>query len=132
MFEREAPRRRVVLDGFYMDRFEVTNALFKRFVVATGYRTTAEQGGFGWVWQRKDSGWQAVKIDGAWWDNPNGPGSVAPAIPVAQGAGRRRRVAWAGKRLPTERSGIGSQRLDGALSVGEDGDRGRRRDAILR
>ena len=42
---REVPRHRVILSGFYIDRFEVTNALFARFVAATKYRTMAETRG---------------------------------------------------------------------------------------
>jgi formylglycine-generating enzyme len=39
----EYPRHRVQVDGFWMDANEVTNAQFKKFVVATGYVTTAEK-----------------------------------------------------------------------------------------
>ena len=37
------PRAAVSVRGFQIDRTEVTNADFARFVAATGYRTTAEQ-----------------------------------------------------------------------------------------
>ena len=36
------PVHRVYVDGFWMDRTEVTNAQFAAFVQATGYRTVAE------------------------------------------------------------------------------------------
>lgn len=39
----EYPQHRVVVDGFWMDETEVTNAQFKKFVDATGYITTAER-----------------------------------------------------------------------------------------
>lgn len=39
----EYPQHRVVVDGFWMDETEVTNAQFKQFVDATGYITTAER-----------------------------------------------------------------------------------------
>ena len=39
----EYPQHKVVLDGFWMDATEVTNAQFKKFVEATGYITTAER-----------------------------------------------------------------------------------------
>src|SRR5262249_51635275 len=39
----ERPAHRVKVDGFWMDDHEVTNAEFRRFVVATGYVTTAER-----------------------------------------------------------------------------------------
>jgi formylglycine-generating enzyme required for sulfatase activity len=39
----EKPAHRVRVGGFWMDRTEVTNAQFREFVQATGYRTTAEK-----------------------------------------------------------------------------------------
>ena len=41
-YPEEAPVHRVSIRGFWIDRFPVTNADFKRFVDATGYLTTAE------------------------------------------------------------------------------------------
>ena len=41
---RSASRHIVRLDGFWIDRHEVTNAQFQRFVAATGYVTLAERG----------------------------------------------------------------------------------------
>ncbi len=39
----EAPMHKVKLEGFWMDKTEVTNAQFAAFVEATGYVTTAEK-----------------------------------------------------------------------------------------
>ena len=39
----EQPAHRVRVDGFWMDETDVTNAQFRAFVEATGYRTTAEK-----------------------------------------------------------------------------------------
>jgi formylglycine-generating enzyme required for sulfatase activity len=39
----ESPVHRVRVDGFWMDATEVTNAQFRRFVDATGYKTIAER-----------------------------------------------------------------------------------------
>jgi len=41
--EDEYPKHKVILNGFWMDATEVTNAQFRKFVNATGYVTTAEQ-----------------------------------------------------------------------------------------
>ncbi|HEY1380359.1 MAG TPA: formylglycine-generating enzyme family protein [Gemmataceae bacterium] len=41
--EDERPRHKVYVDGFWMDRTEVTNAQFAKFVQATGYITVAER-----------------------------------------------------------------------------------------
>lgn len=35
----EAPARRVTMDAFYMDAYEVSNAEFEKFVNSTGYLT---------------------------------------------------------------------------------------------
>src|SRR5215211_5467875 len=46
--ERHQPEERVIhtvrVDGFWIDRHEVTNAQFRQFVDTTGYRTLAERG----------------------------------------------------------------------------------------
>jgi formylglycine-generating enzyme required for sulfatase activity len=100
-YERELPRHRVLLDAYYVDRYEVTNALFERFVKATGHRTAAEREGHGWVWRQTE--W--VKVDGAAWRTPSGPGSLAaPTHPVVQVSwdDAEAYCRWAGKRLPTE------------------------------
>jgi|YelNatPaOPRAMG01_1025707.scaffolds.fasta_scaffold03397_7 sulfatase modifying factor 1 len=39
----EFPKHKVKVSSFYMDVHEVTNAQFKKFVDATGYKTTAER-----------------------------------------------------------------------------------------
>jgi serine/threonine-protein kinase len=67
----ERPNHRVHLDGFWIDRYEVTNDRFARFVEATGYQTEAEKRGWGWVW--KDAEWE--KVTGADWRHPRGPDS---------------------------------------------------------
>ena len=104
-FQRELPRHRVVLDAFYIDRHEVANGLFERFVTATGHRTTAEREGYGWIWQQKEGKWLRLKVDGATWTVPIGPGSsAAPTHPVVQVSWHDAEAycRWAGKRLPTE------------------------------
>ena len=121
-YERdELPRRRVTLDAFYLDRFEVTNALFEKFVKATGHRTLAElrresavwqqsakvstprwEGG---VWRWDDENWQSVKVPNAYWRSPTGGDNLAePTHPVVQVSWDNAVAycAWAGKRLPTE------------------------------
>jgi formylglycine-generating enzyme required for sulfatase activity len=42
-FPDAQPVRRVTVDGFWMDRTEVTNAQFARFIEDTGYKTIAER-----------------------------------------------------------------------------------------
>ena len=41
-YPEEAPAHRVMVDAFWIDRAPVTNLQFSRFVIATGYKTSAE------------------------------------------------------------------------------------------
>lgn len=123
------PIHRVRVDGFWMDATEVTNAQFKKFVEATGYKTVAEikptQEEFpdappenlvagSTVFAPPP---QPVKLDnhfqwwsyvpGADWRHPAGPGSSIEGrdnYPVVQIAyeDAEAYAKWAGKRLPTE------------------------------
>jgi len=105
-YERdELPRRRVTLDAFYLDRVEVTNALFEGFVQATGHRTLAEQREGSSVWGCGKGSCQSAIVAGAHWRAPTGPGSVAvPTHPVVHVSWNDAAAycRWAGKRLPTE------------------------------
>jgi formylglycine-generating enzyme required for sulfatase activity len=97
------PRHRVSMDAFYIDQYEVTNALFQQFVHATGYRTLAEREG--WSWVATGNQWEEVK--GATWRAPRGPRSSLEGYeqyPVVQVSHEDAKAycAWAGKRLPTE------------------------------
>jgi formylglycine-generating enzyme required for sulfatase activity len=122
----EPPVRKISVRGFWMDRTEVTNEAFARFVEATGYLTTAERSTVGlgvsgaseflgggslvfdpvigidgkptslWKWRRGTS-----------WRAPQGPGSTVddkPRHPVVHVSwvDAQAYAAWAGKRLPTE------------------------------
>ncbi len=42
-FPNERPAHKVLLEGFWIDEHDVTNAEFAKFVEATGYVTTAER-----------------------------------------------------------------------------------------
>jgi formylglycine-generating enzyme required for sulfatase activity len=119
----------VGVDAFALDRFEVTNAQFGAFVVATGYRTVAERpldpaafpgapaehlvpGSMvftptpGPVDLRHLSQWWTW-MPGASWRAPEGPGSTIegrldhPVVHIAH-EDAEAYAAWAGGRLPTE------------------------------
>jgi len=99
----EMPQRSVELAEYFIDRTPVTNAAFAAFVQASGYRTTAEQEGWGYV--KLASGWQEMK--GADWAHPRGPGSTWEEIPnhpvvLVSWHDAAAYAEWAGKRLPTE------------------------------
>ncbi|HTB92825.1 MAG TPA: formylglycine-generating enzyme family protein [Candidatus Sulfotelmatobacter sp.] len=123
------PIHRVYVDGFYMDKTDITNAQFAEFVKATGYVTIAEktptQAEFpgapaenlvagGVVFSPPDhevplndhfQWWSYVK--GANWRHPTGPSSsikgkeVYPVVQVAY-PDAQAYAKWAHKRLPTE------------------------------
>jgi serine/threonine-protein kinase len=87
-FLNERPQRRVYLDAFYIDKFEVTNAEYKEFVDATG---------------------RAVPFVNAFWAEPfnwrNGtypPGKGDYPVVLATWYDAAAYAKWAGKRLPTE------------------------------
>ena len=129
MFRDAQPVHRVVVDGFFMDRTEVTNEQFERFVETTGYVTVAER-----VPRAEDypgapqenlvagsvvftAPSQPVPLDnhfrwwsyvkGADWRHPEGAGSSIetwmdhPVVHIAY-EDAEAYAKWASKRLPTE------------------------------
>ncbi len=129
MFPDAKPVHRVQLDGFWMDKTEVTNAQFARFVNATGYRTVAERppdpkdfpgadpsmlvpGSLvftppeGPVSLEQHYSWWRYQR-GASWRQPEGPGSSIrgrdnhPVVHVCW-YDAVEYAKWASKRLPTE------------------------------
>ena len=89
----------VTVDGFWIDRHDVTNAQFARFVEATGYVTTAE---------RTPSAEQAAQLP----PEMRVPGSAVFVMPEGGQPGRWRFVAGANWRQP---EGPGSS-IDGKAS----------------
>lgn len=123
------PWHRVYVDGFWMDKTEVTNEQFDKFVEATGYVTIAERaptrGEFpdappedlvaGSVVFTPPS--EAVPLDNylRWWSYVKGANWRHPAGPASDLKGKEKHPVvhvayddavayckWAGKRLPTE------------------------------
>ncbi len=111
----EGPVRNVLVDGFSMGKYSVTNRQFNRFVAASGYRTIAEENGGSFVFlpdtedhdlrPARSPWWKLVR--NASWQQPKGPGSSAEEIPnhpVVHIARRDAQVycRWYDLRLPTE------------------------------
>jgi len=128
-YPEEAPAHNVSVGPFWMDKHTVTNAEFKRFVDATGYKTFAEKPANpddypgakadmlapssvlfkkakGPVDLRNHYNWW-VYVPGADWRHPRGPASnirTLMAHPVVHVAfeDAEAYAKWAGKELPTE------------------------------
>jgi sulfatase modifying factor 1 len=130
-YPEEAPRRRVAVDGFWIDTAPVTNREFAVFIAATGYTTVAQVApdpkdypglrpelakAGSLVFHKTDApvdtsnpaNWWRFK-PGADWRHPLGPGSDVetltlwdhPVVQVAY-ADAVAFARWAGKDLPTE------------------------------
>lgn len=113
-YAEEHGQKQVDVPGFRIDRHEVTNRQFARFVAVTGYVTDAERRGDSIVFtkpnQPVDLGnpaawWRIVK--GADWRHPHGPDSSIvgrqdfPVVQVSL-ADAQAYARWAGRALPTE------------------------------
>lgn len=75
----DRPVKRIHVDAFYLDTFEVTNREYAAFVKATGHRAP-----YNWARGRVPEGWDAKPVAAVSWDD---------AAAYAR---------WAHKRLPTE------------------------------
>jgi formylglycine-generating enzyme required for sulfatase activity len=147
----EAPARRVEVEGFWLDRFPVTNAAFARFVEATGHVTRAERDpdgtgsavfrmprrGLGRA--RGGGGGRWEPVPGADWRHPGGPRSSLrgleghPVVHVSW-SDAVAYAAWADRALPTEAEWERAARggLDGArYAWGDDPEPGGRHVANL-
>ncbi|XP_064548765.1 formylglycine-generating enzyme [Drosophila montana] len=117
----EAPERLVKIKDFYLDKFEVSNANFAKFVEAANYTTEAERFGDSFLFKTMLSPAQQAeledyrvanalwwyKVSGANWRRPNGIASNLQGLeqhPVVHVSWRDAVAycAWAGKRLPSE------------------------------
>jgi len=92
-YRDEKPVHTVHVDAFYMDKYQVTNAQYRRFVQETGHR---EPDGNAWVPEKGGfrSGFKA-------WSDESFKGDNQPVVCVSW-EDAMAYAKWAGKRLPTE------------------------------
>ena len=128
-YPEEAPAHPVTVSGFWIDRTQVTNAAFRRFVKATGYVTVAERVPDAALYPGRaagDAGGRLGRLQQPagrvplhnhynWWDW-NARRRLAPPGGSRQQSGWQERhpvlhvawedvaayAAWAGKEIPTE------------------------------
>jgi formylglycine-generating enzyme required for sulfatase activity len=70
LLEREIPQSEIFLETFNISKYPITNFDFGEFIRDTGYKTTAEKEGSGFVFDPKFR-----VVEGANWKNPFGPDS---------------------------------------------------------
>jgi eukaryotic-like serine/threonine-protein kinase len=103
--ESERPEHTVTLNGFWIDKTEVTNAMFQAFVQANNYQTEAERIGKAYFLDLNLKTWQ--RIDGIDWQHPRGTESnliglnTYPVVDVSWNDATAY-CAWVGGRLPSE------------------------------
>ena len=97
----EQPVHAVYLDAYYIDKYEVTNGVYKVFMDSGGYNNSAYWTTDGWTWKTNNSITQPYY----WNDSTFGYNATnGPSLPVV-GVSWYVVYAyanWAGKRLPTE------------------------------
>jgi len=115
----EAPAHPATVDGFWIDRYPVTNLEFDHFVRATGHVTLAEKkrqnGEAGSLVFRKPGGVVNLSNDRLWWHFVTGADWRHPLGPCSGLEGKSKHPVvhlgyedaqayahWAGKDLPTE------------------------------
>lgn len=105
LFPDQRPQHKVYLDGYWIDKTEVTVGMFKKFVNETGYLTSAEQRGGGKPWKDgpKEDEWPIVL--GIDWLHPRDIEKKAddnhPVVQVSW-VDAMAYAEWVGATLPTE------------------------------
>lgn len=92
------PRHKVVLNDFYMDKNEITNAQFKAFIDAGGYTTQSFWSVDGWAWVTSNV---PAIVAPSYWDDTRFNQDQQPVVGVSYYEAEAY-ANFLGKRLPTE------------------------------
>ncbi len=105
LFSDQRPKHKVYLDGFWIDKTEVTVGMFRKFVEETGYKTSAELKGGGKPWRDGPKEYEWPVVAGIDWLHPREAGIEAednhPVVQVSW-EDAMAYAKWAGATLPTE------------------------------
>lgn len=99
--EKNRPRRRVHLDAYYLDRYEVTNAQFKAFLEAQGYSRQELWSPEGQPWRVKTIGTKSGVTQPRYWTEPKWNDPRQPVVGVSWYEADAY-CRFVGRRLPTE------------------------------
>lgn len=96
-YKDEQPRHKVCVDGFWMGRFEVTRGQFRKFVRATGYKTTAEIKGKAKIFN-KSTEWKWKEMAGYNWLNLGHPQDDSHPVAAVSMKDAKAYISWMQKR----------------------------------
>lgn len=94
--ENEIPQHKVYLNAYFIDKYPVTNAQYKKFIESGGYMQKTFWSDDGWQYIVQAKPLENNELDGAFHDQAD-----CPVVNISWYEAEAF-ASWAGKRLPTE------------------------------